>query len=122
MPFIIYVRKISSFCSLFVVIKIKYYKSTFPIRQQRIYTDYIRTIFFISYQMCNYFSCANFRPFLMFTFIAKYFFTLLLGTKTRIPAIIALWKISTFLSSFRINIFSSPKHRKETYCHFLCNK
>ena len=33
---------------LFMIIKIKHDKSACPIRQQRIYTDYVRTIFFIS--------------------------------------------------------------------------
>ena len=51
----------------------------------------------------------------------KYLLFTLFRTKPVIPTICTLWKITPVLSPSGIYIFSSPKHRKETYCHFLCN-
>lgn len=60
-------------------------------------------------------------PFGIFTSITKYLLFTLLRTKPVIPTISTLWKIATVLPPSGIYIFSSPKHRKETYCHFLCD-
>lgn len=60
-------------------------------------------------------------PFGIFTFITKHLLFTLFRAKPVIPTIRTLWKIAPVLSPSGIYIFSSPKHRKETYCHFLCN-
>ena len=122
MPLTIHVGKICCFCTFFMIIKIKHDKSACPIRQQRIYTDYVRTIFFISQQMSNDFLHVQSCPFFIFTLIAKYLFSTLFRTKFNIPSIITLWKIAAILTAPGINILSSPKHRKEAYRHLLCNK
>lgn len=71
--------------------------------------------------MSNYFFYIQTYPFSIFTFITKHFLFTLFRAKPVIPTIRTLWKIAPVLSSSGIYIFSSPKHRKETYCHFLCN-
>ena len=122
MPLIIHVGKICCFCTFFVIIKIKHEKSACSIWQQRIYTDYVRTIFLISQQMRNNFLHVQFCPFFIFTLIAKYLFSTLFRTKFSIPPIITLRKITAVLTTSGIDILSAPKHRKKAYRHLLCNK
>ena len=124
-PFIIGIGKVLFFCSLFMVVKIKYDKAAGIIRQKRIYTNHIRSILLFPFQVFHNLHNAQFAITLIFTFAALYFYSVCFGAHSIMPEIITLREIACFsglfiYAPFCINIFPAPEPCKEVSCGIFC--
>ena len=125
-PAVVPVGKIRHLPALLVVVEIKHQKTTGPIGKKRINTDHIRPVRLFSPQMGHDLLCFQTAPFSVSTVAAFDLFALLLGTKARLPQVLALGIIPGLAcrlvdTSLAVNIRPAPEIGIKPAGQLLCD-
>ena len=120
MPLLVCIGKICCLCAFFMIVKIKYDQSAHSIWQQRIYSNYIRAILFISQQMRNDFFYIQFNPLGIFTLKESSHHAV--SDKTSHSIYSHIVGNNRHICCVSHKHLLVPKTQKKTFCHFLRNK